>query len=237
MYVKRHEYFKWTPRTAWISVAYIIAVPSVFMYLGWTTDVSEIPPVGMKVGCWSWLQQDSAFSVPRACMASRATRDGMTDSAFVGQVRHARQATRRHHRRILGTHPVDWDGVRAQGTFCIECSAQHVHMSTHEGLQAENTRDICVAVVSRLSNKLAYCTAIYLAPFNAMGICACNKSSTNPSMSSLQCTLASSTTPSTLSRTLLRSMLRILRKSQDRRPLCCTRLLRRPMTHIGQCSQ
>ncbi|KAK5128877.1 hypothetical protein LTR85_000210 [Meristemomyces frigidus] len=38
MYVKRHEYFKWTPRTAWISIAYIIAVPSAFMYMAWTTD-------------------------------------------------------------------------------------------------------------------------------------------------------------------------------------------------------
>ena len=40
MYVKRHEYFRWTPRTAWLTITYVIAVPSVFLYYGWTTDVS-----------------------------------------------------------------------------------------------------------------------------------------------------------------------------------------------------
>ncbi|EME47984.1 hypothetical protein DOTSEDRAFT_69800 [Dothistroma septosporum NZE10] len=38
MYVKRHEYFRWTPRTAWLTITYVIAVPSVFLYYGWTTD-------------------------------------------------------------------------------------------------------------------------------------------------------------------------------------------------------
>ncbi|KAK4575094.1 hypothetical protein LTR86_000946 [Recurvomyces mirabilis] len=38
MYVKRHEYFKWTPRTAWLSVVYILAVPAGFLYMGWKTD-------------------------------------------------------------------------------------------------------------------------------------------------------------------------------------------------------
>lgn len=42
MYVKRHEFFRWTPRTAWITFAYVIAVPSAFLYLGFATDVSVL---------------------------------------------------------------------------------------------------------------------------------------------------------------------------------------------------
>ncbi|KAL9534511.1 hypothetical protein SMMN14_02098 [Sphaerulina musiva] len=38
MYVKRHEYFKWTPRTARISFTFVIAIPSVALYYAWTTD-------------------------------------------------------------------------------------------------------------------------------------------------------------------------------------------------------
>ncbi|KAL1587684.1 hypothetical protein WHR41_03706 [Cladosporium halotolerans] len=38
MYVKRHEYFRWTPRTAWISFAYVIAVPSAFLYMAYKTE-------------------------------------------------------------------------------------------------------------------------------------------------------------------------------------------------------
>ena len=40
MYVKRHEFFRWTPRTAWLTFAYVVAVPSAFLYMGWQTDVS-----------------------------------------------------------------------------------------------------------------------------------------------------------------------------------------------------
>jgi len=40
MYVKRHEFFRWTPRTAWLSFAYVIAVPSAFLYMAFQTEVS-----------------------------------------------------------------------------------------------------------------------------------------------------------------------------------------------------
>ena len=35
----RWKYFRWTPRTAWISFVYIVAVPSVVGYVGYVTDV------------------------------------------------------------------------------------------------------------------------------------------------------------------------------------------------------
>ena len=47
MYVKRHQYFKWTPRTAWLSFAYVFAVPSVFMYMSYANEVSE-PLIGPR---------------------------------------------------------------------------------------------------------------------------------------------------------------------------------------------
>ena len=37
----RHQYFRWTPRTAWINFAYVIVVPSIFGYMGYVTDVSD----------------------------------------------------------------------------------------------------------------------------------------------------------------------------------------------------
>lgn len=42
MYVKRHEYFRWTKRTAGISFAYVIAVPAAFLYMAYQTEVCEI---------------------------------------------------------------------------------------------------------------------------------------------------------------------------------------------------
>lgn len=43
MYVKRHEFFRWTPRTAWLSFVYVVAVPSCFLYLAYRTEVSRDP--------------------------------------------------------------------------------------------------------------------------------------------------------------------------------------------------
>ncbi|KAI9838049.1 MAG: hypothetical protein M1819_006203 [Sarea resinae] len=38
MWVNRHKYFRWTPRTAWLTFAYVVAVPSVLGYFAYTTD-------------------------------------------------------------------------------------------------------------------------------------------------------------------------------------------------------
>ncbi|KAM0713436.1 hypothetical protein Q7P37_010398 [Cladosporium fusiforme] len=38
MYVKRHEFFRWTKRTAGLSFAYVIAVPSLFLYMAYQTE-------------------------------------------------------------------------------------------------------------------------------------------------------------------------------------------------------
>ncbi|KAF2492135.1 hypothetical protein BU16DRAFT_529504 [Lophium mytilinum] len=38
MYVNRHKYFRWTPRTAWLTFAYVAVVPSIVGYVAYTTD-------------------------------------------------------------------------------------------------------------------------------------------------------------------------------------------------------
>ena len=54
----RWKYFRWTPRTAWISFVYMVAVPSVVGYVGYVTDVRLplLEPVRCKGAgirrCW-----------------------------------------------------------------------------------------------------------------------------------------------------------------------------------------
>ncbi|KAL9067019.1 MAG: hypothetical protein Q9161_007192 [Pseudevernia consocians] len=40
MSANRWRYFRWTPRTAWITFVYVVAVPSVVGYVGFVTEVS-----------------------------------------------------------------------------------------------------------------------------------------------------------------------------------------------------
>lgn len=41
MSANRWKYFRWTPRTAWITFVYVVAVPSVLGYVGFMTEVSS----------------------------------------------------------------------------------------------------------------------------------------------------------------------------------------------------
>jgi len=38
MWTNRHKYFRWTPRTARITFAYVVAFPAFIGYLAYTTD-------------------------------------------------------------------------------------------------------------------------------------------------------------------------------------------------------
>ncbi|KEZ45396.1 hypothetical protein SAPIO_CDS1685 [Scedosporium apiospermum] len=38
MHSKRHLYFRWTPRTARITLMYVVVVPSIIGYLAYKTD-------------------------------------------------------------------------------------------------------------------------------------------------------------------------------------------------------
>ncbi|GAB7341743.1 hypothetical protein MBLNU457_g0077t1 [Dothideomycetes sp. NU457] len=38
MYVKRHEYFRWTRRTAFLSLTYVFAIPGALWYISRSTE-------------------------------------------------------------------------------------------------------------------------------------------------------------------------------------------------------
>jgi len=40
MNVNRMKHFRWTQKTAWVTIAYVVAVPAMFGYMGFVTDVS-----------------------------------------------------------------------------------------------------------------------------------------------------------------------------------------------------
>ena len=42
MNANRFKYFRWTPRTAWITFVYVAVVPSVLGYIGYVTEVSGL---------------------------------------------------------------------------------------------------------------------------------------------------------------------------------------------------
>ena len=42
MIVNRYKYFRWTPRTARITFIYMVVIPSIIGYVGYTTDVSAL---------------------------------------------------------------------------------------------------------------------------------------------------------------------------------------------------
>jgi hypothetical protein len=41
MHANRYKYFRWTPRTAGISFAFMVAFPALVGYVAYTTDVSH----------------------------------------------------------------------------------------------------------------------------------------------------------------------------------------------------
>ena len=77
MYVKRHEFFRWTPRTAWLTVTYVLAVPAAFLYMGWHTDVSDQTRLRRRYAAAMLIQY------------------------FAGEILHAREATGRYNCGVL----------------------------------------------------------------------------------------------------------------------------------------
>lgn len=49
MHSNRHKYFRWTPRTAGLTFVYVVVVPAIVGYIGYTNDVScdELYTCGM----------------------------------------------------------------------------------------------------------------------------------------------------------------------------------------------
>ena len=42
MQTNRYKYFRWTARTGWLTVAYVVAFPAFIGYMAMATDVSRI---------------------------------------------------------------------------------------------------------------------------------------------------------------------------------------------------
>jgi hypothetical protein len=50
MQVDRYKHFKWTPRTAWLSILFAVAIPSSLYYVANKTDVSRLFPYFRTAG-------------------------------------------------------------------------------------------------------------------------------------------------------------------------------------------
>jgi hypothetical protein len=38
MHTNRYKHFRWTGRTAWLTIVYVVVVPSIVGYIGYQTD-------------------------------------------------------------------------------------------------------------------------------------------------------------------------------------------------------
>lgn len=61
----RHKYFRWTPRTAWLSFVYVLVIPGIVGYIGYTTDVSVLTspiasPVFDRHKFWEKMKENNA---------------------------------------------------------------------------------------------------------------------------------------------------------------------------------
>ena len=71
MSANRWKYFRWTPRTAWITFVYVVAVPSVIGYVGYVTEVSRrfLSSLDSKDGrCVGW---DGEREGERVCVEGK----------------------------------------------------------------------------------------------------------------------------------------------------------------------
>ena len=59
MFIERHKFFRWTPRTAWITFAYAAVVPLAFFWLGSRTEVSVCPAAEDRSSCTSGQVRDA----------------------------------------------------------------------------------------------------------------------------------------------------------------------------------
>lgn len=70
MIINRHKYFRWTKRTAFLSFAYVIAVPAFVGYWAFVTDVSFPHSLrcSLLLPCRSCHRSGSGRRVARAKM-------------------------------------------------------------------------------------------------------------------------------------------------------------------------
>lgn len=120
LYVKRHEYFRWTPRTAYLSLLYVVAIPGSLYWLSTRTEVrfsfvlSGFHPPSLIA------LEDIAFLARRREIRFFLTRF----FRFVGEICLPGQEERRHALRVLspptkltaGSSSIDLKPLRAVST-------------------------------------------------------------------------------------------------------------------------
>ena len=144
MAVERYRYFRWTPRTAWLSFAYVIAFPTFIGYFAYTTDVSfAFSPCtsrhNTRIPICTLVQAASYPTYARSggCIESYSCSflNFRTQLAYVspsqrlialnvGQMGHEGQEARRYDCRVLGR---DEDQTAADCEF--ESSIYNVHVT------------------------------------------------------------------------------------------------------------
>ena len=109
MSAHRYKYFRWTPRTAWISIAYVILFPSFLGYVAYNTDVRELYSTLLLF-----------LFVLQPCREMKKRENGGNDGLIfmfcfqkIGKIRHARQTKRGHHCGVLR--------VMCMGVFFSRC--------------------------------------------------------------------------------------------------------------------
>ena len=79
MYVKRHEFFRWTPRTAWLTMVYVAFIPAGFLYLGYRTEVRSDILCHAQNG---WEKEPALILSGRANTRCEASLEGIPFRSF-----------------------------------------------------------------------------------------------------------------------------------------------------------
>jgi hypothetical protein len=88
--VDRYKHFKWTPRTAWLSILFAVAIPSSLYYVANKTDVSRLSP-------YSWTAENACKELEileGRRSKKRYTEDGQ-DGMRLEQLQHESSVVRR----------------------------------------------------------------------------------------------------------------------------------------------
>ena len=75
MMINRYKYFRWTPRTAWISFVYMTVIPSALLYAGWRVEVRDFSFLYLAIrgsawvfagemSCWSVVERSADETIP-----------------------------------------------------------------------------------------------------------------------------------------------------------------------------
>lgn len=92
--VDRYKHFRWTPRTAWLTFAYVVIGPTIMGYFAYTTDVSQISC--LHVHHFSFWSVCGVVVRCRGSIGQTGTGKGCEDASAVNDGVRCLQALREH---------------------------------------------------------------------------------------------------------------------------------------------